>query len=64
MANDGRMALTIILGDKLTLPNDAGVETTYVIDRIEGTQFEAKIYLKNANGIPGDEKIVTYGRVD
>jgi len=59
-----REMLALMVEDRLTLPNDAGVETSYIIDRIEGSPFEARIHLRNANGIPGDEKIITYGRVD
>lgn len=59
-----RMAISLMIDDKLTLPNENGVETAYIIDRIEGTQFESKIYLTQANGVPGHEKILTYKRVD
>ena len=59
-----QMAISLMIDDKLTLPNDNGVETAYIIDRIEGTQFESKIYLTQANGVPGHEKILTYKRVD
>ena len=59
-----QMTISLMIDDKLTLPNDNGVETAYIIDRIEGTQFESKIYLTQANGVPGHEKILTYKRVD
>ena len=59
-----QMAISLMIDDKLTLPNDNGVETAYTIDRIEGTQFESNIYLTQTNGVPGHEKILTYKRVD
>lgn len=59
-----RGALAILHGDKLTLPNSEGVDTSYIIDRIEGTQFESIIHLKSANGIPGDTRVITYERTD
>ena len=59
-----RELLAIMKDDKLTLPNKDGVETSYIVDRIEGTPFEAIIHLKSANGIPGDTRTITYGRTD
>ncbi len=64
MADRQLQALAFLTDDQLTLPDENGVETAYTIDRIEGTQFESKIYLKQANGVPGPEKILTYRRVD
>lgn len=64
MADRQLQALAILTDDRITLPNENGVEMAYTIDRIEGTQFESKIYLTQANGVPGQEKILTYKRVD
>ena len=59
-----RIGLSILKDDKLVLTNDEGVETAYIIYRIEGDMSQAQIYLKNANGVPGDVKIITYERVN
>lgn len=64
MADRQLQALAILTDDRITLPNENGVETAYTIDRIEGTQFESTIHLKNANGIPGDIRVITYARTD
>lgn len=64
MSETQRNFIQMMVGDVLTLPDENGVMTGYIIERIEGTAFESQVVLKNATGVPSPERIVFYRRED
>lgn len=59
-----RMLLSIMVGDRLTIPNDQGVMTGYTVERIEGDIGDARVYLQNANVSAEPLRVIEYAKVD
>lgn len=59
-----RMLLTIMVGDRLTLPDENGVMTGYSVERIDGDIGNARLYLQNANVSAEPQRVIDYTKVD